>query len=399
MHRTVFMLWRARLPVLVLLFLGALSGGDGATADEAAPDARASAPVPASLPAKPAPSPQPAGSNCPQRPVPIEGAPSNLIVELAPDTLWRPRGAEVRFTIRGGSDTAGVREVRVCFGWEAPTATDVPDRFYALRGSPLVRSIFNDTGIPQYGAVVPVLDDIPGSDWWGQRFVGRNVVSFTGLYMVPVADMVVEVTTGDGAVARVSLPVGVTSVSYAWVLVAVVLAGFWVAVAYAVRDRNVPGRQLVLRLIATRDGYASLSQFQIMLWAIVVGLSAVYVMVLSGNLISITPGTLTLLGIASVAALLGRIPATNQPGSGGQTDGAVATAPELRVPRWSDLVVADVVSREIDVTRVQMLIFTLISAAFVTLKVVVSYEIPTIPDTFLLLMGISNGVYVTGRHI
>ncbi|HEY8288367.1 MAG TPA: hypothetical protein VIG49_03790, partial [Acetobacteraceae bacterium] len=110
-----------------------------------------------------------------------------------------------------------------------------------------------------------------------------------------------------------------------------------------------------------------------------------------------------LLGIASVAALLGRIPATNQPGGGGQPGGAIIAAPaevaQPRVPRWSDLVVADVVSREIDVTRVQMLIFTLISAAFVTLKVVVSYEIPTIPDTFLLLMGISNGVYVTGRHI
>jgi hypothetical protein len=54
---------------------------------------------------------------------------------------------------------------------------------------------------------------------------------------------------------------------------------------------------------------------------------------------------------------------------------------------------------EIDVTRVQMLLFTLISAAFVGLKVIVSYEIPAIPENFQLLMGISNGVYIAGRHL
>jgi hypothetical protein len=54
---------------------------------------------------------------------------------------------------------------------------------------------------------------------------------------------------------------------------------------------------------------------------------------------------------------------------------------------------------EIDVTRVQMLIFTLISAGFVMIKVLTSYEIPEIPAGYLLLMGISNGVYIAGRHL
>jgi hypothetical protein len=38
-----------------------------------------------------------------------------------------------------------------------------------------------------------------------------------------------------------------------------------------------------------------------------------------------------------------------------------------------------------------------ISASFVLLKVVTSYVIPDIPDGYLLLMGISNGVYVGGK--
>jgi hypothetical protein len=44
-----------------------------------------------------------------------------------------------------------------------------------------------------------------------------------------------------------------------------------------------------------------------------------------------------------------------------------------------------------------MLSFTLIAASFVLIKVVVDYEIPEIPSNFLILMGISNGVYVAGR--
>ena len=45
----------------------------------------------------------------------------------------------------------------------------------------------------------------------------------------------------------------------------------------------------------------------------------------------------------------------------------------------------------------QMLYFTLVTAVFVALKVITSYEIPVIPDGFLILMGISNSVYVASK--
>jgi hypothetical protein len=70
-----------------------------------------------------------------------------------------------------------------------------------------------------------------------------------------------------------------------------------------------------------------------------------------------------------------------------------------RIPKWSGMVVVENGGDEIDVTRLQMLIFTVISAAFVAIKLLTSYEIPEIPEGFLLLMGISNGVYVTGKHL
>jgi hypothetical protein len=192
---------------------------------------------------------------------------------------------------------------------------------------------------------------------------------------------------------------------------------------------------------------------------LVVAASAVYVMALSGDLIEITNGTLVLLGIAGAAVLGAQAHSTSQnstaqavaataredaaqakidaaklAGAGTSTAGAVAipqaqidvatrateqaeaeaqaaqdrarnliNPPVTQQPRWSDLIVTEntladgTVSREIDVTRFQMLLFTLITAAFVLMNVVTTYAIPEIPTGFLTLMGISNGVYLGAK--
>jgi hypothetical protein len=54
---------------------------------------------------------------------------------------------------------------------------------------------------------------------------------------------------------------------------------------------------------------------------------------------------------------------------------------------------------EIDVTRVQMLFFTVVTALFVALKILATFTIPEIPPGFLLLMGISNGIYLSNKFI
>jgi hypothetical protein len=78
---------------------------------------------------------------------------------------------------------------------------------------------------------------------------------------------------------------------------------------------------------------------------------------------------------------------------------AVVTARTLRNPEWADLVVTGDGRGEIDVTRAQMLFFTLVAALFVGMKVLTSYVIPDIPSGILLLIGISNGVYITAKFI
>ena len=67
-------------------------------------------------------------------------------------------------------------------------------------------------------------------------------------------------------------------------------------------------------------------------------------------------------------------------------------------PRWADLIIWDGLN-EIDVTRVQMLLFTLIAAGFVLLSIGNESMIPPIPTGILALMGISNGVYLTAKFI
>jgi len=71
----------------------------------------------------------------------------------------------------------------------------------------------------------------------------------------------------------------------------------------------------------------------------------------------------------------------------------------IRTPKWSDLVTDTDRPAEIDVTRVQMLFFTIISASFVALNIADTGTMPDIDPTYVTLMGISNGVYATAKFI
>ena len=70
-----------------------------------------------------------------------------------------------------------------------------------------------------------------------------------------------------------------------------------------------------------------------------------------------------------------------------------------RQPLWADLVIKPDGANEIDVTRVQMLFFTVVTAVFVAIKIMYSYTIPDIPQGFLVLIGISNGIYLTAKFV
>jgi hypothetical protein len=200
----------------------------------------------------------------------------------------------------------------------------------------------------------------------------------------------------------------------------------------------------ILTLVQKSDGRASLAAFQILLWTLVVAVGAMFVMALSGNLINLTPGTLTLLGIAGATGLLAAFndqsttsvkqavapagvapagvaaavvapevvaPAVVSPAVVAPAQvapavvapapvapAAVVPVPTVRVaPQWRDLII-DPVTGTPDIGRSQMLLFTVVSAAFVVVQVLNYYVIPDIPAGYQILIGISNGVYVGRKY-
>ncbi|HVN75218.1 MAG TPA: hypothetical protein VMT19_02795 [Thermoanaerobaculaceae bacterium] len=269
-----------------------------------------------------------------------------------------------------------------------------------------------------------------------------------GLGLVPLTVARLTASKPDGTlIAEVETDLGITSVPLALV-VTVVAALLSLGVLSRWSKRRLDQQKLqgigpILRIVTSERRYGSLSQFQIMLWTFVVGASALYVLVLTGGLIEITGGTLVLLGISGAATVAATLKTTRAE-SAAQGQGAAPPAPapdpaapaagvqppqpggapadpaqqplpvKSTVPEWSDLIVSmewvkggiwdashgkwvDGRVTTVDVARVQMLIFTLTTAAFVVVRVITSNAIPPVPDGFVTLMGISNGVYVTSK--
>jgi hypothetical protein len=412
------------LPLMLPRGLHAQSGGGPQTASTPAPVNPAPAAAVPSTPSE-ASAPQPMGDgydtksnpgNC-RSTIDIArvGATSAYVVQLDPDTLWRPRGTEVRFTITPTSQgLPKIASVQACFRWDYVRDADRKEQF---GDSPLVRSVPNTSNAIEYGALIPQF--IRDASRSGDDAVGTRAVEYVAVSTVPLAEMQVLVQLENGHWFAVILPVGITNVPTAGavlagslILTAIVL---WLWAGGVVRSQDaklypdpktIPKRSWrarlnrhLLAIVSTSNGVASLSQFQIMLWAFVVAGAAVYVMVLSGNLIAISDGTLTLLGIAGGTSVLARVPGPNDKDKDKDANAGAAASRTMLEPRWSQMLIDDPANPEIDVTRVQMLLFTLISAAFVAMKVATSYSIPEIPLNFQLLMGISNGVYLAGRQI
>jgi hypothetical protein len=352
----------------------------------------------------------------PSKPVACDDNPSDILpagnlklsVALDPTTVWQPRGGDVKFTITGTGFTPENIDIVACFRWKADSTAE-------WHKSPSLRRIDNGTvaGAVSFAATVPV--DLPAvQSWWLQRLIGyADKGASTGLFLVPIADLRVmakSVATSPPAWSPldVTTPVGITSPIFSVfvTVLLVVIAGY--SLFRFGQLRGVPGgKDVILTIISTKGGYASLSQLQIILWSFVIGAGAVYVMSLAGNLIAITQGTLVLLGISGVATIASKLQSYSEtrsapptppiPPTAGLPPAAATAAP--RIPQWSDLVIASDGQNEIDVTRVQMLFFTVIVALFVTLRILASGEIPEIPEGYLGLMGISNGVYVTAKFI
>ena len=301
---------------------------------------------------------------------------------------WQPPGGEITFTVRSFVPIPADALVLVCFRWKRHG--EKQDHFITARPTHI--------DLTDGGRTLRVTVVVP--DRLGKaptRLSGEG--EYAGLYLVPLAEVRILVVNrgsdGNYAVAAdVSHVIGVSNPFWA-VLLAVLTVFVAFGLLSLISHRRLKRLGLgdldpVIRIISTPEGYASLSQLQMVLWTFVVAGSAVYVMVVSGELIEVTTGTLVLLGISGAVTVATQMHDNRVIG----VPPAPVAPSAQRKPMWSDLIINEVNGRrEIDVTRVQMLYFTVITALFVVMRVLTTYVIPEIPQGFQILMGISNAVY------
>jgi hypothetical protein len=362
------------------------------------------------------PSNAPAPVNCATTP-PTTAPAENLkyAVVIDPHTIWRPVGGAVKVTVTGQNNLSiSGLSIQTCFA-----RRDWGEKAKYVAGGPITIDKSDGQRVSFYTTVPDLTKDdlqyYPADLNWLERNALQRWHSLSeDSSIIPITYVRVIGTGGPASAVPldVLLPIGLTSVP-----AALVTTGALVALALALLRNFVVDRfgktNFLLAIIATKSGTASLSQFQVLLWTFVVGASAVYVILLSGNLIDISGDVLTLLGITGVTLLGAQLPAAQATPAvanagvaavlAGAAPGVPAPAlvpnPPAAHPRWSDLVVTSDGSGQIDVTRVQMFFFTVVSALFVLLKVFGNYAIPDLPSGYLVLMGISNGVYLANKFV
>jgi hypothetical protein len=241
-------------------------------------------------------------------PVSVATSESLGSLKVESTTRWQPVDGEIHFRLT--ELTSQPENVSVWFNWQ-----DAHDQKTCVQSTRVQfiskSSVLGDSTKIEivYSARLPPLDgDSRNAPWveglkhW--RF--RNVV--------PLADMYVHANLKDDeGVDTLVLMVDSVGVSTPWL--AFVTAIGLVAVAWGfllscAAARNVPGGRL-LRVISTRRGVASLSQFQIMIWSTVIGAGIIYVMLISGNLIDIPATTLGLLGVTGLTLVGSKVHANS----------------------------------------------------------------------------------------
>jgi len=225
----------------------------------------------------------------------------------------------------------------------------------------------------------------------------------------------------NGRAVRVhaSEPVWVPSRFLALATAAGAVIGLYLLLALA--SIGIQGRQYAFARAAARDaerpppprllfalspvvivqdsfGHASLARLQLLLFTLV--LTGVYAYVLSATLVlpEMSNSVLALLGITVTGSVLARTadrPVLTTPNRLWLLGTGIVDA-SPRLPAWRDLIAAE---GEIDMTRVQALVFTLFAAAALAVNGTANLANFEIPDQINYLMGISQTAYIAGKAL
>ena len=180
-----------------------------------------------------------------------------------------------------------------------------------------VRVIDSKTDITRFGVELPPsIASLPADQWPPAKDDDHGRAW-------PRADVrVLVAAVADPPVLDEIIPVSITGYWIAALIALTLTTIFWGLVwGFARRNRIIPGGP-ILGVICNPNGYASLSQLQIMVWTLLIGGASIYIMVLTGRLLDIPTQTLALLGIAGAATVAASVPKAGA-GAGGPTPGKV----------------------------------------------------------------------------
>lgn len=211
----------------------------------------------------------------------------------------------------------------------------------------------------------------------------------------------VAVVSSDGRYAAVG---SFTAVSRPWAAAAATV----IAVALLGSLMLLRGRQLTTDTTGSRpwfsglfigaDGDPSLSLWQTFVWTVITVWGLLYVFIVAGSLLTLTPEMMGLLGIAGTGSVLARWIAT----SSGSTSRPPASAgfPGVPAPPRQHLFWQMLSSNgSFDLLKLQLFIFTMLIAMYVVGRIADAAAFPTLDINTLLLMGVSQGVYITGKAV
>jgi hypothetical protein len=151
------------------------------------------------------------------------------------------------------------------------------------------------------------------------------------------------------------------------------------------------GRPWLSGLFMGQDGDPSLSLWQMLVWTIVTVWGMFYVFIVSGSLLVLTPEVMGLLGIAGTGSVLARFIA----GSAGSTSQRAGT-PAAQRPA-NGLLQMLCTNGQFDLLKLQLFVFTAIVAIYVISRIADAAAFPALDANTLLLMGVSEGVYIASK--
>ena len=143
-----------------------------------------------------------------------------------------------------------------------------------------------------------------------------------------------------------------------------------------------------LYFAVTPIGTYSISVTQALFWTFIVAFSCVYVYMLKAAFIVIPSQILILLGITGGTALASRINAASKDVV---PNDLMKDIRKKRTPKLRDMIF---IGGRMNIYKFQMMVFTLVTGIIVMAELIKACNFPEIPNTLIVLMGVSNTLYL-----